>query len=151
MRLLAAAVLALSTAAPLAGQDRTLRLEDGDSIQVVTHHVLRENRERYERWMTQSFWEPARTYAKKNREYAAALRDRFRFVPLTEATDSLLTYVYLYPRPLPEVKADTLTGLPAVARLTGRPDSWILAQRDSARALLVQGSSQRLVEREYGE
>ena len=71
--------------------------KEGDTVNVVIHHVPAAKRAEYERWMQTVWWAAAKKTGSKYSEWRRAYAERRRFVPTDNSRDTTLIYVFVYP------------------------------------------------------
>jgi ketosteroid isomerase-like protein len=79
------------------GAPPVLRVREGDTAFVAVHKVRPEARAEYERFMSQRWYPAAKRLANKNTSFADAFGRRWRLVGVEPGSDSLLTYMFVYP------------------------------------------------------
>jgi ketosteroid isomerase-like protein len=79
------------------GAPPVLEISEGDTALVAMHKVRPQARAQYERFMSQTWYPAARRLASKDATFGSAFSRRWRLVSLEPGSDSLLTYMFVYP------------------------------------------------------
>ena len=146
MILLAPAIALRPLSAQQAGP---LGTKDGDTVNVVIHHVPAAKRADYERWMQTVWWTAAKNTGAKYPEWRRAYAERRRFIPTDRSTDTTLTYVFIYPYGPKEGPKVKRPGVGAALESSGMADDDVDRELKEFHALGVKTESATLVQREY--
>jgi hypothetical protein len=121
---------------------------EGDTVVIIVHQVRANQREDYERWMSQVWWPAVQKAAAKFPQAQAVVSHRSRFVPTEPTDDGTYTYFFVYPPTDPGLRAKR-TGIGAVLEASGMPDAQVDRELKTYQSLVSRATANRVVQRDY--
>jgi hypothetical protein len=133
---------------PLPTARPVMNTDEGDTIVIIVHQVRANQREEYERWMSEVWWPAVQKAAAKFPQAQAVFPHRSRFVPTEPADDGTYTYFFIYPPTDPGLRTKR-TGIGAMLEASGMPDTQVDRELKTFQSLVYHATANRVVQRDY--